>query len=226
MNKKKNVYICLSTIVFIIILVIITVAGVKVYKTIYKENPYKNLDTIAAEDIFNGQGEYYVYFQKETCKYCDNITDDILQFSEYEKIYIVNTQDEKNQKLESYDWDLHYKNNMIEIGKYDLDGNITFFGEYSNSNLKSFFPEADYSIHKADDEFVERYKNGVTGYVYAVLEKPIINYENVSPKTMVVPGVPFLIHVKDKVIAEYYCGDTAIIELLGSKTEPLSPYME
>lgn len=226
MNMKRKAVIGLLTITLIMTLAFVVVRGFKVYKSIYKEDPYKNLDRITAEDILNKEGEYYVYFQKETCKYCDNIKNDILKLSKRKKVYVVDTEDEKNQEIESYDWDLHYKNNMIEIGRYDSKGNITFYGEYTYSNLKSFFPEADYSIHKADDEFIKQYKNGVKGYVYAVLEKPLINYENISPKTMIVPGVPFLIRVKDKAIVDYYCGDTAIIKLIGSKTEPLSPYIE
>jgi len=104
MNNKR--WIILSGVVLIILL------------SIYFFNTNKTKhDFITAPDVFDQDGEYFVYFWQEECRYCQEIEADI---SDYEDngslpLYVVDMTKAANLEM-WYDWEAHHEANDVVIG--------------------------------------------------------------------------------------------------------------
>lgn len=208
------------------IAVIIGIAGFllyKVYNTV-ASNPYKELQSIKLDEFFDKQGEYYVYAQRAGCPYCDNVKDEIINFAKQNDLYVFDTRAKENEGFKDYDWDKHHIEYDQEIGEI-VDGEMLLNDGLIEENLKDEFSSVDYTIKKADEEFVELNEGKEVGKVYAIRETPIIDYSDTTSNNLTIPAVPILYHIRDGKIVNYYCGDVPILDLLGSDKKPLDKYI-
>ncbi|MGC4019957.1 MAG: hypothetical protein QM793_12515 [Muricomes sp.] len=188
------------------------------------DNPYKDLQTTSVNKFLEEQDDYYVYAQRAGCPYCDNVRDEIIEFARNNQLYVLDTRAEGNEGIKDYNWDEHHKAYDKEIGKV-VKGKMILQDGLTEANLKERYSPLDYSIKKADKEFVELNAGKEEGKIYAVRESPIIDYTNVSDENLVIAAVPTLFHIKNGQIESYYFGDIQILNFLGVDKAPLDKYI-
>lgn len=205
--------------------VIIAGAGYLLYQGLKEpDNPYKELDTVKLEDFFEKRGDYYVYAQRAGCPYCDNVKDEIIQFSKNNQLYVFDTRAEGNEDIKDYDWSEHHKECDEEIGIVN-NGKMEFYNGLTEEMLKDKYSPLDYTIKVADRDFVELNDDKEEGRIYAIRESPIIDYSDSSNSNLIIAAVPTLFHVKDGQIKAYYFGDVQILDFLGVDKAPLDEYI-
>lgn len=191
------------------------------YWLIHMKDPYTALDSIRNRDIFEQEEEeYYVYYYKKDCPYCVRIENLIMQLAESEEtLYVVNMG--KDQKTRSYDWNKIHAEEDKEIGILNWDSSITFYeGEskekYQNQTDKNKYGKIKrYDIVEADDRYVLKNSNARIGYVYASIQTPEIDYEEITDADeIVIAGVPTLLHIKNGKIDGFYFDAPEIAEHL------------
>lgn len=224
MRMKKRYYVA----GIICVITVICIAGKLLYKSLFvtkPPNPYKDLNTIALDKLFEKSGEYYVYAQRSGCPYCDNVKKEILQFSETNRIFVLNTQAKENEAAKDYDWIEHHKKYDEEVGEIVNDKTFFYNGDTEKS-LKDKYSPLDYTIRVADEDFAELNVGKIVGKIYAVRESPIIDYSNASECNFIIAAVPSLYHIKEGKIENFYFGDAQILKFLGSEKLPLDKYMD
>lgn len=185
-----------------------------------KEKDAASLNEITSKQILDRGGEYYVYFQRKECPYCNNVKEDIIKLSKKQQVYMVNTEEQGNENLKDYDWDLHQKKHNILIGEMK-NGKPIFNGNLTVENIQKKYSPLKYTIQTRVDEDDKSKEK-----IYAILEEPVIDIESISPDNLVIPAVPYLIYVKDGSVIEDYFGDTQILHFLKSRKKPLDEYMQ
>lgn len=188
------------------------------------DNSYDKLPAISVNEFFEKEKEYYVYAQRAGCPYCDNVKDEILEFAKHNQLFVLNTRAKGNEGIKDYDWDKHHKLYDKEIGKV-VDGKMVFLNGLTEKNLEDEYSPLDYSIKKADKDFVELNAGKEEGKIYAIREAPIIDYTNVTDENLIIPAVPMLFHIRDGKVESYYYGDTQIINFMGGDKKPLDDYI-
>ena len=126
---------------------------------------------------------YFVYFYKKDCPYCKKIEKDIIKFSSNKKnkVYFVDVSQHKKDIIQ-YDWVDFHTNNDIEIGKLTKSGKVKYYKEFSknyfkNNKIKNKFDKTvEVKIITADKEYKKQNKNAKSGYVYASIQTPEIDY--------------------------------------------------
>lgn len=155
---------------------------------------------------------YYVYFYKSDCPYCEDVKDEIKKFADNKDntIYFVNTKQSDSDIVE-YDWSTLNSENDIEIGISKDGEKIDYYdGEseekYLNSQeLNEFGKVKRYKIVIADDNYLEKNSNAKKGYVYASLQTPEINYDNLQTGNKpTIAGVPTLLKINKDGTTEFY----------------------
>lgn len=205
--------------------VIIAGAGYLLYQGLKEsDNPYKELDTVKLEDFFEKPGDYYVYAQRAGCPYCDNVKEEIIQFSKNNQLYVFDTRAEGNEDIKGYDWSEHHKEYDEEIGIVN-NGKMEFYNGLTEELLKDKYSPLDYTIKVADKDFVELNDGKEEGKIYTIRESPIIDYSDASNSNLIIAAVPTLFHVKDGQIKSYYFGDVQILDFLGVDKAPLDEYI-
>lgn len=206
--------------IFCIGVILLLSAFYVTYKTyLVKEKKDVALEKIHEKQILDRGGNYYVYFQRDECPYCNNVKEDIIKLSKKKRVYMVNTEEKGNENLKDYDWDAHEKKNNVVIGEVKNGKNI-FYGNLTIEEIKKQYSPLKYTIQTRKDG-----KDKSKEKIYAILEEPVINVSNISLDNLVIPAVPYLIYVKDGTVVENYFGDTQILHFLKSEKKPLDDYM-
>jgi thiol-disulfide isomerase/thioredoxin len=214
MNSLKKTQ-KLILIVGIPVLIILFVA----YLKIHMMSPYSSLNEIKSKDTLVQQSdEYYVYYYKKNCPYCFKIQDSIFKFASKYKLYIVDTEKMSNQLLK-YDWNNFHEQNDIEIGIQNADGTKQFYNnqteeKYLNTKEKNQFGKLKiYEIIVADKKYLSTNKKAEIGHIYASLQTPEIDYENITDSSaIIIAGVPTLLHIKSGQINGFYFDSPEIAE--------------
>jgi thiol-disulfide isomerase/thioredoxin len=117
MKKQNRPRIIFSTIAVIIIICIAAIWWLN-SKSIHTMEDIKKINASAT---FNQQDEeYIVYFWQATCTYCEQIENDVIEFTNRGgiPIYVVDMQN-KNNESSWYDWEAHHKKFDKVIGKME-----------------------------------------------------------------------------------------------------------
>ncbi|WP_124067743.1 hypothetical protein [Clostridium sp. E02] len=189
------------------------------YLQIHSRNPYKTLNEIKNEDVFEQQGEeYYIYYYKKNCPYCSEVQDSILKFASQYKLYIIDTEKKYNHPLK-FDWNNLHQQNDVEIGIQNADGTKQFYKDqneerYLNTQDKNKYGKTKvYKIIIADENYLRTNKNAQIGHIYASLQTPEIDYENIKNSSdIIIAGVPTLLHIKNGQINGFYFDSPEIAE--------------
>lgn len=207
--------------IFLVGILLVFSAGGLIYEFYHvKEKEAVDLKEITSKQVLDRGGEYYVYFQRKECPYCNNVKEDIIKLSKKKRVYMVNTVKQGNENLKDYDWDLHQKKYNILIGEMKK-GKPIFNGNLTVENIQKKYSPLKYTIQIRVDE-----KDKSKEKIYAVLEEPVIDIANISSGNLVIPAVPYLIYVNDGSVIEDYFGDTQILHFLKSRKKPLDDYMQ
>lgn len=213
--KKIQMYIW----VFGVVLIGVLCTG---YWVIHMKDAYYSLNCIKNKDVFSQKEEaYYVYYYKKDCPFCERLENLIMQLDQSEEtLYIVDMG--KNQNTKSYDWKKHHMEEDKEIGIINLDNSITFYSDENEEKYQiqternKFGKVKAYEIVEADEKYILENSNARIGYVYASIQTPEIDYENITNSAdIVIAGVPTLLHIKDKKIDGFYFDAPEIAEHLG-----------
>jgi len=184
------------------------------------QNSYSELEEINIDQVFDLGGSYYIYFQRAECPYCDNVRDDIIDFSKKERVYMLDTRAEGNENLKDYDWDTHEQQYDKEIGEVK-DGEAILYDGITADQLEEVYSPQEYTIQARED-----LNDSSVEKIYAILEAPVIDFTDVSPHNLIVPAVPYMIYVENGIISQDYFGDTQILVLLESTCKPLDEYIQ
>lgn len=105
MNNKRWVF--LSGVVLVIFIGLIY---------LFNTNQSKR-DFITTSDVFDQDGEYFVYFWQEECWYCQEIEADIKDYEDNGQLplYVVDMTKAANLEM-WYDWEAHHEANDVVIG--------------------------------------------------------------------------------------------------------------
>lgn len=215
MKKTKKTLIILASIVLGIVL--ISILNSKVEK-----DPFKDFQQVLPQNIFSIKDEeYYVYFYKPNCSYCEDIEKDIRYYAmTSSSFYLSNTQNEE-AKTSDFDWKSFHEKNDIEIGKLNRSGKVEFYSgeseeKYTKSKEKNAYGKIKrYEIIEAKDDYLEMNSQAREGYVYASLQTPDINYYEISKDDeMIIASVPTLLFIKDGKVQDFYFDSNEIKEVI------------
>ena len=85
---KKKIVIAVSV---VFIMICITFAALFLVPKVREEIGKDGLiEQWSISEIFDYDGQFYVYFYKDNCPYCENITDDIKLFEQENKVFLIN----------------------------------------------------------------------------------------------------------------------------------------
>ncbi len=209
----------------IIMSIIIVVFGILIYRLIpmaKEEVLNSNVEQVSLNEIFNTKGHFYVYFSREDCRYCKNIEKDINDLSSNLTVYMVDP--ELCENIIGYDWDEHELKYDVEIGEMLSNGDIKYYNDLTEKDIKEQYPAIDYKIVLANERYVELHKGKEAGKIYAVYTHPVLEKSDFQIDNFCVPAIPILVEFDSNNVIKYYFDDKEIIEYLGSDTEPLDKY--
>ena len=208
-------------IILSVLLLLLLVCGIDFYKN--KTDSFSNFDHITPRQILmQNKQNYFVYFYKKDCPYCKKIEKDIIKFSSNKKnkVYFVDVSQHKKDIIQ-YDWVDFHTNNDIEIGKLTKSGKVKYYKEFSknyfkNNKIKNKFDKTvEVKIITADKEYKKQNKNAKSGYVYASIQTPEIDYSSLQiGRQPVIAGVPTLLEIRNKEFYNYYFDSPEIKEFL------------
>ncbi len=112
-------------------------------------------DFITAPEVFEQDGEYFVYFWQEECRYCQEIEAEIKDYEDNGRLplYVVDMTKDENLNL-WYDWEAHHDENDVVIG-YVEDGEAIYETEpdmYLND------PAVQYDIITKDGTIIAQHQ--------------------------------------------------------------------
>lgn len=214
--KKKNVIISVVCSVFFIMCV---GAGIILFPKVKEENIAYST---SIEDLFDKEGNFYVYFNRKECPYCDNIKEDIKNFKQGNEVYEIDAEACKGTR--NYDWDSHEKKYDVEIGEKDSTGKIMFYDGMNENLIKEKYPPIFYKVIWANENYAALHEGKEAGKVYAVSTHPYIKKEELNKDKFVLGGVPTLVEFENHKVINFYFDDKEIIEFLESDTQPLDKY--
>lgn len=213
---RKNCII-FSFVILIFMLVIFYLIPGAVKELSIKSCPQK----ISLSDFFSNDDNFYVYFYKEDCSYCENVSDDIKEFEKNNKVIQVNINN--FEKMQSYDWMNHEKIYDIEIGEIQGD-NIIFYDNYDKEMIIEKYPPLFYQIVRADYNYTILHEGKNIDKVYAIYTHPQLTKEDLKEENFILPGVPMLLEFKNKQVINYYFDDKEILGFLQSNKRSKDPY--
>lgn len=174
------------------------------------------------EDFFEKDGHFYVYFYRDDCRYCLNVDKDIDKFAETNIVYKVDA--ELCQGVQNYDWDKHEKQYDIEIGRKDDAGEIIFYDDLSEKDIKDIYDPLNYKIVWVNERYAELHSGKEVGKIYAVLTHPKLREDDLKEENFVLPAIPMMVEFENHQVKNYYFDDKEIIAYLESETKPLDSY--
>ena len=181
-----------------------------------------NNDQMSVDNMFDIKDHFYVLFARDDCRYCENIENDIDNLSKKANVYVVDP--ELCKKIKSYDWDAHELKYDVEIGEMQDDGNILFYHDMTEKNIKEKYPPIDYKIVLVNDRYAELHEGKEVGKIYAIYTHPVLDETDLTVDNFCVPAIPMLIEFDQNKVVNYYFDDKEIIAYLNSDTEPLDKY--
>ena len=187
-NKVKLIFL------FIIAVIIISLSAIWLLNKITNHS-IDDLPKINATDTFNQTDrEYIVYFWQSTCTYCKQIENDVLSYSNSEKlpIYIVDMQNENNIS-KWYDWEGHHKQYDQVIGKMEDGKEVLNEG----INIEQFQNDEAVSWAVVINDENELVATHNTAYG---------NEEPQKASDLEITGTPTMIKVKDGMFEHYAVG--------------------
>ncbi len=174
------------------------------------------------EQLYNQSGHFYVYFNREDCPYCDNVKKDIEKFAKEEKVIMVDTESLKG--IKNYDWDAHEVKYDVEIGEKTDGGEIKFYNDKTESDIKQLYPPSNYKIIWVNNRYAELHEGKEYGKVYAVYTHPVLEKEELKKDNLIIPAVPILMEFSNHEVINYFFDDKEIIGFLNLHTKPLDSY--
>lgn len=200
--NKKFLYI-LSVACLFILFTFIFIQTNKNFVVNTSENHNSNLKHITLQDsLLQNEEEYYLYFYKSDCPYCQEVDEKILQLSKKETIYILDCNQEQNRG-KKYDWTTSI-HDLKQIGFIDDKGEKQFYAQeneqkYLNADVfnkygKKQYYKVDVMTNEEDNEII-----------CVKMITPEIDYSIVDKwEDIVIAGVPTLLHVTNGKIDEFY----------------------
>lgn len=214
--KKKTM---LGIISFMMILAV-AIGILKLLPMVEQENiAYEN---ISIKNFFQKDGHFYVYFYRDDCRYCLNVDEDIDKFAETNIVYKVDA--ELCKGVQNYDWDNHEEQYDIEIGRKDDAGEIIFYDNLSEKDIKEKYDPLNYKIVCANERYAELHVGKEVGKIYAVLTHPKLRDDDLKAENFVIPAIPMMVEFENHQVKNYYFDDKEIIAYLKSETKPLDLY--
>lgn len=183
---------------------------------------YPNLTKINTSEIFQQESEdYYVYFYKERCPYCNEVKPAINEFAAAGgNIYGVDYAVLSN-RVKGYDWAETANKYNKKIGHVNDDGSKQFLpgeseAKYLNSTEKNAYGKViRYQITKIDEYNISDFPGSTIGDLYAEVQTPEINYAEITdPSDLIIAGVPTMLHISYGKIDTFYFDSTEIGEFL------------
>lgn len=144
MRNKRRIGISTAIIILVIVSLIF------IFNTSKTEH-----DFITSSEVFNQEGEYFVYFWQEECRYCQEIEADIQDYEENGRLplYVVDMTKPDNREL-WYDWETHHDVNDVIIG-YVEDGE-EFYEEDPEVYLND--SEIQYELIIEDEQIIAQHQ--------------------------------------------------------------------
>ncbi len=176
----------------------------------------------SVSDFFEKDGNFFVYFSRMDCPYCDNIEKDIEKFAKENTLYIVDSETCNGTK--SYDWEMHEKKYDVEIGMKNDKGEITFFNNMEKDEIVEKFSPVYYKILWSSSGYEELHEGKQKGKIYAICTHPFLEEKDLTKENFVLPAVPMLVEFDQHKVVNYYFDDKEIIDFLKSDTKPLNEY--
>lgn len=173
------------------------------------------------EEMFAKEGNFYVFFYRDDCRYCANVETEIEDFANTVELYRA---DSGFYNTNKYDWAEHEMKYDVEIGEIDENGKIVFYHDLNEKNIMDMYPPVHYNIVLATEGYVALHNEKEEGKVYAICTHPILNENDLQSDNFVLPGIPMLVEFDDNRIVNYYFDDKEILHFLNSETEPIGKY--
>lgn len=177
---------------------------------------------MSLEDLFNENGNFYVYFNREDCPYCDNVSEDIAKLANNYKVYYIDSELLKNTK--QYDWEMHEKTYDVEIGEKKSNGEISYYDGLNENDIEEKYPPKYYKIVWANTRYAEMHEGKEEGKVYAIYTHPVLTESDLEKDNFILPAVPVLVEFSNHKVVGYYFDDKEIIDFLDSNEKPLDRY--
>ncbi len=212
----------INSIIILLVLLLIGGGAFFLLPKVREETAGSNSVKYTLEQLYNEDGHFYVYFNREDCPYCDNVKEDIEIFSKKEKVVIIDTESLKG--IKNYDWDAHEAKYDVEIGKKTEDGKIEFYDDKTENDIKQLYPPLTYKIIRVNEKYAGLHDGKETGKVYAVYTHPVLEQEALKKENLVIPAVPILMEFNNHEVINYYFDDKEIIEFLKVIKKPLDVY--
>lgn len=174
------------------------------------------------DQLYNQKGHFYVYFNRNDCPYCNNVEKDIEKFAKDKKVIMVDT--ELLKGIKNYDWDAHEVKYDVEIGEKTDEGDIKFYDEKTEKDIKQLYPPLNYKILWVNKRYAELHEGKKYGKVYAVYTHPVLTKNDLKKENLIIPAVPILMEFRDHEVINYFFDDKEIISFLNLNTKPLDHY--
>lgn len=203
-------------------LVMTAMVGTGTVQAAETTDTYPNLTKISTSEIFQQeQDDYYVYFYKERCPYCNDVKPAINEFAAAGgNIYGVDYAVLSN-RVNGYDWTQAASKYNTKIGHVNSDGSKQYLpgeseAKYLNSTEKNAYGKViRYQITEIDEYNINDFPGSVIGDLYAEVQTPEINYAAVTdPADLTIAGVPTMFHIRNGKIETFYFDSTEIGALL------------
>lgn len=206
----------------IILIICFSIILFLLYPKVSEEISNININQMSVEDFFTYDGNFYIYFSREDCRYCLNIEEDINEFEKEKKVYRVNP--ELMKDIKNYDWTEHELKYDVKIGELTDNGEINFYNGLTEENIREQYPPLYYKIILVNDGYAELHKGKEVGKIYAIYTHPELLQNELQIDNFIIPAIPFLVELQDHKVINYYFDDKEILNFLGSKTFPLDRY--
>lgn len=176
----------------------------------------------SVDDLFEKEGNFYVYFSRKECPYCNNIEKDIDNFKKENTVYEIDA--EACNGILNYNWDEHEKQHDMIIGEKNEVGKVIFYEGLDEKSIKEKYPPINYKIVWVNDNYAELHEGKVSGKIYAISTHPAIDPEDLKAECFLLGGVPTLIEFDNHKVKNIYFDDKEIINFFNTTTKPLDEY--
>lgn len=186
-----------------------------------EKDPYENVKKICLSDIFNQQQrDYYVYFYMTNCSFCNQVRDEMLNFSAVNNnVYFVDYALIENRPTQKYNWTEVQSKYNKKIGYIDNDGNIIYLSgesEEKYQNMQNAFGKTmRFDFITISSNNISLFPEASVGDIFTDVQTPEIDYYSMTNyEDMIVAGVPSLFRIYDGKIVEFYFDSPEIATFL------------